>query len=303
MADAEADARQALAGVGPRFGQAHTLATAVLIGALTDRGLLDEAAAVAKSFDTPDRPAGDAIQGVADCSLAYLELTLGRYEQAISRLYRAGRVIDAVGCTNPAGGEWRQPLAIALAAVGRTAEAREVLAPALDSARRSGEPYELGVTLRAAALIDRPTRIDTLEEAAGVLADSEIHLQNARVLIDLGAALRRIGKRREARDPLADGMDAATRCGAEPLAERARAELLASGARPRRSARTGAEALTPSEARVARFASDGMTNREIAQHLFVSPRTVEAQLRAVYTKLHITSREMITGALGDRISS
>ncbi|HKE64707.1 MAG TPA: AAA family ATPase [Micromonosporaceae bacterium] len=302
LADAEADARQALASEGPRFGQAHTLATAVLIGVLTDKGQLDEASAVAESFDTPDRYRDHAIQAVADCSLAHLELALGRYEQAISRLYRAGRVIDAVGCTNPAGGEWRQPLAIALATVGRKAEAREIVTPALDAARRSREPYELGVTLRAAALIDRPTRMDMLEEAAGLLADSEIRLQYARVLVDLGVALRRIGKRREARLPLADAMDVASRSGAQPLVERARSELLASGARPRRNQRAGVDALTPSEARVARLASDGLTNREIAQHLFVSPRTVEAQLRAVYTKLHITSREMITEALGSGTS-
>jgi DNA-binding CsgD family transcriptional regulator len=97
-------------------------------------------------------------------------------------------------------------------------------------------------------------------------------------------------------------MEAAYRCGATALVERARTELHAAGARPRRIERTGADALTASELRVARLASDGLSNREIAQQLFVSPRTIQAQLRSAYVKLRIASREELAQAFADHKS-
>jgi DNA-binding CsgD family transcriptional regulator len=297
LGEAEADARQALELVGVAYGQMHLLATATLVGVLTDRGDFDAALALAEAFRPPVRDRAAALVAVVECALGQLEVALGRYEKARTRLAAAGKTLDAVRCTNPAGGEWRQPLAFALGALGRRPEAHEVLAPAVVAARRSREPYELGVTLRTAALIENPVGVELLREAQAVLEASEIRLQHARVLIDLGAALRRQGYRRDARDPLAQGIDLAQRCHAAPLVDRARTELLAAGARPRRVERTGADALTPSERRVATLARDGLSNREIAQQLFVSPRTVEAQLRAAYAKLSVVSRRELADAL------
>ena len=71
---------------------------------------------------------------------------------------------------------------------------------------------------------------------------------------------------------------------------RVREELKATGARPRREWRTGVEALTPSELRVARLAREGKTNREIAYSLYVTPKTVEGHLARAYAKLEITGR-------------
>ena len=96
--------------------------------------------------------------------------------------------------------------------------------------------------------------------------------------MDLGAALRRANRRAEAREELAAGMELAHRCGADALAARAREELVACGARPRRLVRTGVDALTPSELRVAQLAAAGHSNREIAQALFVTRKTVETHL-------------------------
>jgi DNA-binding CsgD family transcriptional regulator len=67
-------------------------------------------------------------------------------------------------------------------------------------------------------------------------------------------------------------------------------ELLAAGARPRRTALSGIESLTPSELRVTQLAADGMTNREIAQALFVTEKTVETHLGHVFPKLDVSSR-------------
>jgi DNA-binding CsgD family transcriptional regulator len=139
--------------------------------------------------------------------------------------------------------------------------------------------------------------IAALEAAVGHLAGTHARLELARARVDLGAALRRSGRRADAREPLRLGMDAAHACGAAPLAERARDELRAAGARPRRLATTGAQALTASERRVARLAADGLTNRRIAEELFVTMATVETHLRHAFRKLGIRSRDDLAAAL------
>ena len=125
-------------------------------------------------------------------------------------------------------------------------------------------------------------------------------LERARSLAELGAALRRDGQRAAARDPLARALDLAARCGARPLAARAREELKAAGARPRRPWRTGVDALTPSELRVARLAAEGRSNREIAYELYVTLKAVEGHLARAYAKLGIEGRSQLARALGTR---
>jgi DNA-binding CsgD family transcriptional regulator len=115
--------------------------------------------------------------------------------------------------------------------------------------------------------------------------------------MELGAALRRDGRRAAAREPLTEALDLAARCGARPLAVRAREELKAVGARPRRAWRTGVEALTPSELRVVRLAADGRSNREIAYELYVTLKTVEGHLSRAYAKLDIEGRSELRRAL------
>jgi DNA-binding CsgD family transcriptional regulator len=100
-----------------------------------------------------------------------------------------------------------------------------------------------------------------------------------------------------ARAILRDAHELAHRCGADALAERARAELLLAGGRPRPPAGAGAAALTPAERRVSELAAAGATNREIARRLFLSPKTVEMHLRATYRKLDIRGRDELPAAL------
>jgi DNA-binding CsgD family transcriptional regulator len=130
-----------------------------------------------------------------------------------------------------------------------------------------------------------------------VLAGSGAALEHARASVDLGAALRRAGRRPESLKSLREGLDRAHRCGASALAARAREELVTAGARPRRDALHGLDALTASELRTAQMAAEGRTNREIAQTLFVSLRTVETHLTHAYRKLAIRSRDALPGAL------
>lgn len=98
---------------------------------------------------------------------------------------------------------------------------------------------------------------------------------------------------------LREALDAAHRVGAGRLAEQAETELRATGARPRRVVLTGVESLTSSERRIADLASQGLTNREIAQTLFITTRTVEGHLTSIFRKLQLDSRNDLAALLTD----
>jgi DNA-binding NarL/FixJ family response regulator len=132
-----------------------------------------------------------------------------------------------------------------------------------------------------------------------VLEPSSAKLERARTQVQLGAALRRGNSRTEAKELLKEGLDLAVRCGSQPLVEHAEAELAATGARPRRLLLSGVESLTASEKRVAGFAAEGLSNKDIAQALFVTTKTVEVHLSNVYRKLGIGSRAELPQALGE----
>ena len=130
-----------------------------------------------------------------------------------------------------------------------------------------------------------------------MLDGSPARLEHARVLVDLGATFRAAGQRTAAREPLLEGLALAARCGARTLERRARAELAAIGVRPRTTEHAGADSLTPSERRVVELAAAGGTNREIAQTLFVTEKTVETHLGRAFRKLDISSRRHLADVL------
>jgi DNA-binding CsgD family transcriptional regulator len=141
--------------------------------------------------------------------------------------------------------------------------------------------------------------IACLQEAVELLRSGAARLELARCQVELGAALRRFNRRNDARQPLREGLDLAHRCGAQRLTRRARAELIAAGARPRRPILSGLQALTPSERRVAELASKQMSNPEVAQALFITLNTVQGHLGHVYRMLGITSRAQLPAALAE----
>ena len=197
---------------------------------------------------------------------------------------------------NPTAG-WRSALALAVAAED-PGRARRLADGELQDARGAGLPRPAGIALRTRGMLEGGERgLRDLREAVDVLAASGARLEQARALVELGAALRRANQRSYAREPLRTGLDMAYRCGAVRLAQRAQAELRAAGARPRRAVLTGLEALTGSERRVAELAAAGMSNPQIAQALFVTLNTVEGHLRHVYQKLSISSRGQLPAAL------
>jgi DNA-binding CsgD family transcriptional regulator len=227
-----------------------------------------------------------------------LHAAVGDHAAAVEDLMATGRRAETWGVRNPAMHPWRSSAAISLAQVGDRASAIALADAEIELARRWGAPRAIGVALRAAGIAHGGEHgISLLREAVAVLKPSTAPLEHARALTDLGSSLRRSGQRAEAREHLREGLDLAHQLGGMLVADRAREELTIAGARPRRDALRGRDALTPSELRVAQQAAAGRTNREIAEQLFITLRTVEAHLTSSYGKLDITSRQQLAAAL------
>ncbi|MBE2317707.1 LuxR family transcriptional regulator [Solirubrobacter sp. CPCC 204708] len=232
---------------------------------------------------------------------ASAHLLARRVDKAVADFRELGRRHARWGLRRPSP-PWRSSLAVALVARGERAEARELARAELELARVWATARSIARAERALALAanDPDETIAGLTSAEQRLADGPWRLDRARVRCELGAALRRVGERRAARELLARALDEAHACGAEVLATQATEELRASGARPRRRALSGHDALTPSERRVAELAGRGRTNREIAQELFVTMATVETHLSRTYRKLGVPGRAELAAALAER---
>jgi DNA-binding CsgD family transcriptional regulator len=223
-----------------------------------------------------------------------LHAAAGDHDTAVRELLACALGHRAFGGENPALVPWRSSAALSLAELGRTDEARELASEEVRLARRFGAARAIGIALRSDAFVHAPSdRLERLMAARDVLAESPARLEHARVLTDLGAIHRAAGHRRAAREPLLEALTLASRCSATVLERRVRAELAAIGIRPRTTARQGPDSLTPSERRVVELAVDGATNREIAQSLFVTEKTVETHLGRAFRKLSVTSRRQL----------
>ena len=223
--------------------------------------------------------------GYAIAARGRLRLAQGRVDDALEDFRAFAELARPWNLAGPGVVPWRADAATALLAAARREEARALILANLARARAYGAPGVLGRNLRVAGLAEGGTRrLELLNEAVGVLAGAPAELERARALVEYGAALRRGNQRTAARGVLDDGLRLAQRCGARPLAERAFDELRASGRRLRRSDLLAPDALTPSEHRVARLAASGMTNRNIARSLYLSPKTVEMHLSRVYRR-------------------
>jgi DNA-binding CsgD family transcriptional regulator len=198
---------------------------------------------------------------------------------------------ERAGVLNPVIAPWRSAAARALAATGDRTEAARLAEAELKLAESFGAPASIGRALRVGAAVrDARQELDMLQRAVDVLEGSQAALERARAFVDLGAALRRSGKLRDARPHLRAGLELAKVCGADELVKRATREMKAAGARPRRTALTGPESLTPRERDVAVLAADGLSNKEIAETLVVTVKTVEFHLKHAYQKLEVKSR-------------
>ena len=303
LAVRDGDIRQALAFGEQALAAADSwvaiLATAFLVPALIDAGETGRALALLAEHGLSE---GDLLPvfpfNVAQYARGCLRAAAGDHEAAVTDLLGVGSVATRWGIVNPAAIPWRSAAALSHSALGDSEAARRLAGEELGLARRWGAAREIGVALRAAGLAEGGERgIGLLAEAVIVLRGSTARLELARALLDLGAAHRRAGARGIARDLLRESLDLAHGLGGHALAGRARDELVAAGGRPRRDAIRGRDSLTPSELRVAELAAAGRTNRQIAQALFVTQRTVENHLTSTYAKLGITARPELGAAL------
>ena len=244
--------------------------------------------------DTAARSLARVPKGPATAHAACLDVAvaLARGRPAPLALADAPEGVVAPGCRVAA---WA---ALAAHGAGDAPEALALATENLAFARRWQGPTVLGRALVVRAVVERGRkRLELLDEAVATLRESSARLELARALVELGSALRRARLSRDARVHLMQGADLAHACGADVLLGRARAELVASGARPRRGVFSGVDSLTSAERRVADLAAAGMTNREIANELYVSAKTVSGQLTSVYLKLDVHDRAALAAAM------
>jgi class 3 adenylate cyclase/ATP/maltotriose-dependent transcriptional regulator MalT len=298
LAEAEADLRNAV-----EASEQHGLASGMpyalsfLADAQMQRGDLDGAVeTVGRLEQLAEVARGGAFVYDARGRLRYLQ---GRHRDALVEFERARQLFESLGGVNPAIIAWRSQTALVRRALGEEDEARRLAAEEVELARTWGAPRALAKALRVAGMVDGGEQgLELLREAVEVLDGSAAILERSRGLLELGSALRRANRRSDAREYLRQALELASQGESVPLATRAQEELMATGARPRRVALSGLDALTPSERRVAGMAAKEMTNRDIAQALFVTPKTVEVHLSSVYRKLGISSRAQLADSLG-----
>jgi DNA-binding CsgD family transcriptional regulator len=291
--DVEANAAEGLQLAG-EIGQDEAVIhyRGILAHAAALRG--DESACRANAEQSATGAAARNIRLVGALSmwaLGLLELSLGRPEAALAQF---DRLAPGSGTDHPAIRLWSTPdLVEAAARAGRPETARAQLDAFAAWSERTGIAWALASTARGRGLLaDLPTALDEYERALSHLAaDGSARLfDEARTNLLYGEALRRAKRRSQSRNHLRSALESFERLGATPWAERAGAELRASG-ETARSRRPDAQLqLTPQERQIAKYAGHGASNPEIAAALFLSRRTVEYHLRKVFTKLGIASR-------------
>ena len=287
LVEAEADGRAALEALPHREVWFRWAAHGWLAQILVERGAVEEAAGLIEAVE-PTVPPDAFSRAPLLRAGALVEAARGDHRAALARALELGRAVTSFGHTNPPASfpAWRSLAALEHHALGETAEARTLAQEEVELARAWGAPRTLGRALRILGLIQGgDDGIALIREAVAVLEPSPARLEHAYALANLGGALRRANQRAEAREHLRQALELAQRGGATLLAEQAHEELIATGARPRRVELSGAAALTPSERRIAAMAAEGMANRDIAQALFVTLRTVEMHLSNAFRKL------------------
>jgi DNA-binding CsgD family transcriptional regulator len=296
LGDAQADARSAL-----EFftgAQWQPVAASSLIDTLVEQGRLADGRALLAGFDPDQWDPGNAHLSALFHSRGRLRCAEGDLQGGLADMLAAGDRQETWGARNPSILPWRSSAAATAWRLGDEKLAVRLADEELTLSRQCGAPRAVGISLRTMGTVTKGDKgVDLLAEAVAELEHSPAALERARAQVALGAAMRRAGRRSEARRLLRAGHDLAHGCRATVLADAARGELRQLGIRVPRPTESGVDALTPSERRVAELVATGISNRDAAQALFVTEKTIEAHLAAVFRKLGIRSRHELAAAL------
>jgi DNA-binding CsgD family transcriptional regulator len=275
------------------------LATHAWFAAVQGRG--DECRAFATEARERARTSGAGLgAALADWALSILDLTSGRPTEAALRL-RAMRVAEP-GAGHPYIALLSSPdLVEAAVRAGEREPAEEAVAALEDFAEPDGPMWARALAARGRALLSSGDDAELeFERALSPHAEGDRVFDRARTALLYGEFLRRGRRRVDARAQLRDALQVFEQLGAAAWSHRALAELRASGESARKRDPSTVDELTPQELQIARFVAEGLSNKEVAAQLFLSPRTIEYHLRNVFSKLGITSRmQLATMALGD----
>jgi DNA-binding CsgD family transcriptional regulator len=270
----------------------HSLAALAHVEAAM--GLQDECRGhVADGLALVSRFQADALGAYLHGALGLLELGLGRVREAIAALEESQQIGDRLQ-TQPSVTMTTPDLAEAYARAGRRDDALALLDGFEEAGRRAGSRWTEAAAGRLRALLGPDAEVRPRFEAAlAVHENLPMPFERARTLLCFGERLRRARQRADAREPLKEALETFERLGARGWAERTRTELRATGEQQARRAETAAEQLTPHELQIAVLVSQGMTNREAAAALFLSPKTIEYHLGQIYRKLDVRGRAQL----------
>jgi DNA-binding CsgD family transcriptional regulator len=301
--EAEADALGALE-IGSQYswGLVRSYRCAAAIRAFTERGDFDTAQSLTTQL-------GRELSGseLSLFDLPYLEfkgrleLARGRPREALAS-FLALRDALPTEWTSSSFVAWRPGAALAYHALGDTHVALALAEQELELADAFGAAHVRGIALRTRGLVrGGENGIADVQHALDLLQTAGAWLEHGWALHALGVLLRRHRRPFEAREPLRTAVDYAARSGAELLRQKSLDELRAAGAKPRRELRSGVDALTARELRVAQLAAQGFSNTEIAQLLFITYKTVDTHLGHVYQKLDITRPGLAAALAGTTV--
>ncbi|WP_157121988.1 ATP-binding protein [Nocardia miyunensis] len=293
------NSQAAVDGIGRGWFGLAPMAQGTLVQCLIERDELDQAEeALSAAEQIPLTPDSRGLASWLYMARGRLQNARSDYAGAVEGHLMVGRVLSVFEAVNPAVAHWRSCAGLAAKMLGDMALAQELIDEELVLAIQFELPRQVAIALRPkSALVGRTERIALLEESLEILKTHGTPLDSSETLLEYGRALRQSGSRIEARNPLTRAMELAHRQGAFATARRAHEELLASGAKPRRSYSTGLQALTPTELRIAELAAQGLSNREVAESLFVARSTVAWHLRHIFHKLGVTTRADLPTAI------
>jgi DNA-binding CsgD family transcriptional regulator len=231
--------------------------------------------------------------------LGFLAWSRGEEGSAVMHLDRWHALVDQIGLGEPGYARYHLDYTEVLVATGRLDDAERFLDGLADQADRTGRGYARAVVATGRALVraaggDIAAALDSIGHALRQYERLPLRFDRARSLLVAGQVHRRAKAKLAARDALTGARDAFAAMGAPLWEARAADELSRVNIRPAASTQ-----LTPTEARVARLAARGMTNRQVADALFLATKTIEANIARIYRKLGISSRAELGARLGD----